>query len=225
MKAIIYTRFSPQRNGSESASCEVQEAYCEELAAKKEWKVDGIFEDREKSGGDEARPGLWAAIDKLETDDVLLVLKLDRLARNLYLMERIRLSVAKRGARIVAVQGDIEGDTAESVMVRQILAAVAEYERKLIVQRTRAAMLHHQRSGRSMSSKPPYGYSIDGDRLVEVEVEQGAIQYIRKLWDADPDTLVVVRAMNVSEYCTRTGRSWVRRDVERIVSNMKGETK
>jgi site-specific DNA recombinase len=222
MKAIIYTRYSPQRNGNEKESCEVQAAYCEEYAAKKGWEVDGEpFEDREKSGKSDERPGLWAAIKSLKKGDVLLCWKLDRLARNLFLMERIKKDVAGQGGRIVAVEGDIEGDSPEAVMVRQILAAVSEYECKIIAQRTSAALKFKQKNGQSISSKAPYGYRIEGKSLIEVEAEQEAIRYIEEIREKNPDVSRIVRLMNQSKYPSRSGRSWWRRDVERIISNLK----
>jgi site-specific DNA recombinase len=221
MKAIIYTRYSPQRNSKESESCEVQAAYCEEYAAKKKWEVGGIYEDRERSGKDKDRPGMWAAIDRLEKGDVLLVMKLDRLARNVYLMECIKKAVRTCKARIVAVQGDIEGDTAETELVRVVLSAVAAYERQIIAIRTKLAMKQLQKNGRAMGSRAPYGYRIKDGTLVEVKKEQGAIRYIRRLRDSEYEILEIVRAMNGSEFRTRTGRPWVRRDVDRILSNLK----
>lgn len=223
MKAIIYTRFSPQPNGAESKSCEVQEAYCEEVATKEGWEIGGTFEDRERSGKDQDRPGMWAAIDQLGKDDVLLVYNLDRLARNLYLMEGIRHTVSAKGARIVAVVGDVGGDTPEAVMMRQILGAVAEYERKIIARRTKQAMIHLQRNGKSVSRHPPYGYRREGDRLVEVDTEQATIRYIKRLHDDNYDASQITTALNGSEFRKRSGISWRRRDVERIISNLKVE--
>jgi len=221
MKCIIYTRYSPQRKGDEKQSCEVQTAYCEELAAKKGWKIGGIYEDKEKSGQDDTRPGLWTAIQVLEKGDVLLVWKLDRLARSVYLMERIRHDVEAHGAQIVAVKGDVEGNTPEAIMVRQILSAVAEYERKIISQRTSAAMIYHMKNGKRISSKPPYGYRFIGDTMEAVEKEQKAIYLVSTLRKENKDVLAIVRAMNASEHRTRTGRQWMRRDVENIISILK----
>ena len=53
MKAVIYCRHSPQRNGENSMSCDTQEAYCEEYAAKKGWEIGAIYRDEEWSGADE----------------------------------------------------------------------------------------------------------------------------------------------------------------------------
>lgn len=221
MKAIIYTRYSPQRHENKKESCEVQAAYCEEYAAKQGWEVGGVYEDRARSGKDEERPGMWSAIDRLEKGDVLLVWRLDRLARNVYLMECIKRAVETCKAKIVAVNGDVEGEGIEANMVRQILAAIAEYERKIIGLRTKFAMLRHQRNGRAMGSQAPYGYEIKDGQLIEVEKEQKAIAYIRRLRDNDYLTKAIIRAMNGSEFRTRSGRPWTRRDIERIISNLK----
>ncbi|MHC4635794.1 MAG: recombinase family protein [Planctomycetota bacterium] len=142
MKAIIYTRFSPQRNADKSESCEVQAAYCEEYAARKGWEVGGIYRDKDVSGKDEDRPILWTAIDRLGREDVLLVWKLDRLARNVLLMEQVKRAVEVCKARIVAVQGDVKGNSPESNLLRVILSGVYEYERRIIALRTKHAMLH-----------------------------------------------------------------------------------
>jgi DNA invertase Pin-like site-specific DNA recombinase len=220
MQAIIYTRFSPQRNGDKSESCEVQLAYCEQKAAEKGYEIGGSFSDPDVSGEEETRPGLWAAIDRLGRGDVLLVWKYDRLARNVYLSECIRRAVDACGARIEAVEGGIEGDTAEAVMVRQVLAAIAEYERKIIALRTKFAMLHHQQQGRRMSGEPPFGYSFQGDTMLPVVGEQITIAAILDKRGEQWDILRIVRWLNSEEeHQTRSNRPWVRRDVERIIAN------
>ena len=223
MKAIIYTRHSPQRHGDKSESCEVQAAYCEEHAAKKGWTVAGAYEDKNRSGADEKRPGLWTAIKQLSKDDVLLVFKYDRLARNVYLMEYIKRAVEICKARIEAVEGHVKGDDAASKMIRVVLSAFSEYEREMIAVRTAMAMKQHQRNGKVMSSRPPYGYKIDGKLLVPVKKEQAIIQIIEALKEEDP--LEIVRTLNADGFSTRTGRPWVRRDVERVLSNLSLENK
>ena len=163
-KCIIYTRFSPRPNAAESVSCETQRDLCREYAERHGLQVVGEFDDPDRSGADEFRPQLWAALEALEKGAVLLVYKRDRLARNVYLSEQINRAAAKKGATIRAVTGDVEGDTPESLLIRQVLAAIAEYERKMIAARTSHAMRHHLKAGRVMGSQPPYGYRRDPDR-------------------------------------------------------------
>jgi len=185
-QAVIYTRFSPRRDESMCESCETQAAYCEQHAHQMGLEIVARFDDKAVSGKDGERPLLWAAIERLERGDVLLVYKPDRLARNLYLMEQLRRAVTAVGARIMCVQGDVEGDGPEAVMIRQVIASINEYERKIIGLRTKFAMLHHQKNGRLMSRHPPYGWRVDpdgdeGGRMIEVPEEQRAISRIRAL--------------------------------------------
>ncbi len=162
-KAIVYTRFSPRRNAATCESCEFQAASCEQYAHDHGLKIIATHHDPDVSGGDEFRENLWDAIKKLPKDGVLLVYKRDRLARNLYLSECINRAVRKAGARIIAVEGDVEGDSIEIAMIRQVMAAISEYEKKVIGQRTKWAMAQHMRSGKRMSRFPPYGQKIHPD--------------------------------------------------------------
>lgn len=180
---IVYTRFSPRRNADESESCEVQRAYCERYAADHGLRITREIDDPDVSGADEYRENLWLAIEELPRGGVLLVYKRDRLARNVYLSEQINRAVERKGATIEAVTGDVKGDSDEARMIRQVLAAIAEYERKMIASRTRHAMRYHLAHGRIMGGEPPYGYSRDPNdpkMMVPNKAEQEIVDLIRK---------------------------------------------
>ena len=183
-RAGIYTRFSPRRNAEESESIETQLDLCRAYCRRKGYLIAGEFEDRALSGADEERPGLWAAVDALRSGVVLVAYKLDRLARDVYLSELIQRETAKRGAIIETVEGGVNGDSPETRMVHQVLQALAEYERKVIAARTRAAMLRHQANGRRMSAQTPYGWTEDPSdpaRMVKDADEQAVIRRIVQL--------------------------------------------
>jgi DNA invertase Pin-like site-specific DNA recombinase len=179
-KCIIYSRFSPRRNADTCQSIETQVEQCRAYAAAHGLTVAGEFEDRALSGSEEDRPGLWAAVDSLKAGDVLLVYMLDRLARSTYLSHIIEQAVAKKKAKIVSAAG--EGtwkDEPGDELIREILKALAQYERRVIGIRTRVAMLRHQREGRRMSYLTPFGWMLDpadGARLVECAAEQATIK-------------------------------------------------
>ena len=224
--AIIYARFSPRRKSEESDSNEIQKAYCEQHAFDKKYNIAGFFEDKALSGSDVERPALWAAVDALKKGDVLLVYKLDRLARNVYIMELIKQAVSACGAKIEAVEGDVKGDSAESVLIRQILSSISEYERKIIALRTKFAMLQHQRNGKRMGRFAPYGFRVDLEdqtRLVPDPEEQKAIFKIIDLKDKMFEVLQIVRIMNREKvFFTRNGKPWTRKQVDKILSNYTG---
>jgi len=143
------------------------------------------FSDAALSGDDIERPGLWAAKDEIRRGYLLIVFKLDRIARDVYLSEIFERAVTSRGGKILSVSGEgTWNDTSEEKLIRQILHAVSEYERKIIAYRTKVAMLRHQKGGRLMSSKPPYGTMIDPanpKRIVPNPEEQEIIKHIVEL--------------------------------------------
>lgn len=219
-RAIIYTRFSPQRHAEESASCETQYAYCEQYCHQKGYEIAGSKEDRAASGSDEERPGMWEAIGKLGKGDVLLVWKLDRLARNVYLMELIRRGCEAVGATIEAVQGDVEGNGPEQVMIRQVLSAISEYERKVIALRTKYAMLHHQKTGLRMSRHPPYGWTLDPNdpaRMIPNASEGAAVLEILRLRKEGSATCEIVRTMNQFWKDVSRSKRWTPKTIDTII--------
>jgi len=183
MSAITYMRFSPRRNEETCDSIEKQQAKIKAYCHAKNYTIRAEFGDPAASGGDENRPGLWAALDVLEMGDVLVVWTYDRLARDVYLSEVIRRDVENKGCTIEAVEGGLNGDSPEERMIRQILAAFAEYQRKVIAIRTKLAMLRHQAGGRRMSDRTPYGTMRDPEdpkRLVPCAEELENIATIKK---------------------------------------------
>ena len=111
---------------------------------------DGMYEDR-ASGAKEDRPGLEACLRALRDGDVLVVWKLDRLGRNLaHLVGTVKdLSDRGVGLRVLAGQGaQIDTTTAGGRLVFGIFAALAEFERELIRERTVAGLKAARARGR-----------------------------------------------------------------------------
>ena len=161
-KGVIYARFSPRRNEDKCESIETQFELCRQYCQNNNIEIIGEFSDRALSGAEENRPGLWAAVDQLKRNYVLVTYRLDRLARSVYLSHLIERAVQKKKAAIISTAG--EGtwkDTPEDELIRGFLRLLAEWERKTIAARTKAAMIRHQKNGRRMSCLPPYGWKID----------------------------------------------------------------
>jgi DNA invertase Pin-like site-specific DNA recombinase len=114
-----------------------------------------IYEDR-ASGKKEDRPNLDACLKALRKGDVLVVWKLDRLGRDLrHLVNTVQdLSDRGIGLKVLAGQGaDIDTTTASGKLVFGIFAALAEFERELIRERTRAGLAAARARGRKGGRK------------------------------------------------------------------------
>jgi site-specific DNA recombinase len=188
-KGVLYARFSPRRNADESESIEAQFDFCRKWCEENNVEIVGEFADRALSGGDEERPELWAAIEALERSYVLVVYRLDRLARSVYLSDIIERAIKRKKATFISVCGEgTWGFTDEDWLVRKILQTLAEYERKVIGAKTKAAMLRHQANGRLMGSIPRYGFMLDPEdkrKVLKNQYEQVVINQIKRLHQQD----------------------------------------
>ncbi|RAW85916.1 recombinase family protein [Photorhabdus laumondii] len=111
---------------------------------------ENIYQD-EISGKSDKRPGLDACLKALRAGDVLMVWKLDRLGRSLkHLVNTIHdLADRKIGFKVLTGQGaEIDTTTASGKLVFGIFAALAEFERELISERTKAGLAAARARGR-----------------------------------------------------------------------------
>ena len=112
--------------------------------------ADQLYSDL-ASGKRDDRPGLAACLKALRQGDVLVAWKLDRLGRDLRHLVNLVHELTSRGVglRILTGQGaSIDTTTAAGKLVFGIFAALAEFERELIVERTKAGLLAARARGR-----------------------------------------------------------------------------
>ena len=113
-------------------------------------KANHIYQDK-ASGKHDDRPGLVACMKALRKGDLLIVWKLDRLGRDLrHLVNTIQELLDKGvGFKVLAGQGaEINTTTASGKLVFGIFAALAEFERELIRERTMAGLAAARARGR-----------------------------------------------------------------------------
>lgn len=109
-----------------------------------------LYEDH-ASGKRDDRPGLDACLRALRAGDTLIVWKLDRLGRNLtHLVETVnKLNARGVGFKVLTGQGaSIDTTTANGRLMFAFFAALAEFERELIVERTQAGLASARARGR-----------------------------------------------------------------------------
>src|SRR6056297_3521979 len=128
MTAIGYARVSTDEQDARQQQAALRAAGCTR-----------IFTDT-ASGASRARPALGAALAATGPGDVLVCPRLDRLARSLAHLLDIVETLAARGAGFRSLADPVDTTSAQGRLTLQILGAVAEFERALIRERTRAGM-------------------------------------------------------------------------------------
>jgi DNA invertase Pin-like site-specific DNA recombinase len=112
-----------------------------------------VFEDR-ASGARADRPGLRAALDYAREGDVLVTWKLDRLGRSLpHLIETVA-ALERRGVGFRSLTEAIDTTTPGERLVFHLFAALGQFERDLIRERTRAGLAAAATRGRKGGRQP-----------------------------------------------------------------------
>ena len=110
---------------------------------------DAIYEDF-ASGKKDDRPGLTSCIKALRKNDVLVIWKLDRLGRSLPHLVATINDLNERGVGFRVLTGaPIDTSTKEGKLMFAIFAGLAEFERDLIVERTKAGLAAARARGRN----------------------------------------------------------------------------
>ncbi len=111
-----------------------------------------IFEDRASGNGAE-RPGLAQARESLREGDTLVVWKLDRLGRSVKHLVDLVGELQKQGVQFKSLTDSIDTGTASGRFFFHVMASLAEMERELIVERTRAGLEVARQLGRKGGRK------------------------------------------------------------------------
>ncbi|PMM00622.1 invertase [Vibrio kanaloae] len=107
-----------------------------------------IFTDK-VSGAKSDRPGLEACISTLQEGDILVVWRLDRLGRSMSHLISLIESLMQRGVGFKSIQdGAIDTTTASGELMFNIFGALAQFERRLIQERTNAGLKAARARGR-----------------------------------------------------------------------------
>ena len=133
---IGYARVSTQDQNLALQKTALNEAGCEK-----------IYEDQ-SSGQKMDRPGLAQALEQLRPGDTLVIWKLDRLGRSLKHLITLVEDLSARGVNFRSLTDNIDTTTTAGRFFFHVMASLAQMERELIVERTRAGLKAARDMGR-----------------------------------------------------------------------------
>lgn len=167
----------------------------------------------------EDRPGLASLLDRVESNGVKVVLveNATRLARDLMVSEVILQQLADAGCTVIAADSgtDLTADTDDPTrrLIRQVLGAVAEFDRRVTVLKLRAARERIRRRGQRCEGRKPFG---------SMPSEAAAVARIRELHrkpvGRDRRSLQeICDILNAEGVPTRTGKPWKKQVLHSIL--------
>ncbi|WP_137131091.1 recombinase family protein [Rhizobium sp. FY34] len=130
-----------------------------QMIALKEAGCIRIFSDHGISGKVLDRPGLKLAIEAVKPGDKLLVWRLDRLGRSLRHLIQLVDELGRRGVEFHSLTENIDTSSSSGRLIFHIMGALAEFERNLISERTRAGMAAARKRGVHLGRRSSIGLS------------------------------------------------------------------
>jgi DNA invertase Pin-like site-specific DNA recombinase len=214
---VAYYRVSTKRQGASGLGLEAQQQAVRDLVAREGIEVLASFTEVESGTRKSDRPELRAAIELCrEQGAVLLIAKLDRLARNVHFLSGLMES----GVEFKACDMPV----ADNFTVH-ILAAVAEKEAKLISERTKAALASAKARGVRLGS--PCGFapgvreSGPAARRLQAKAAYDGIvlDHLCTLRDGGMSYRRIADRLNQRGVRTRSGKTWSAMQVKRVYEN------
>ena len=149
-----------------------------------------VLQDRGVSGTALNRPALEEAMNAVGSGDVLTVWKLDRLGRSLPHLLQLVEGLKGKGAGFRSLTEAMDTTTPGGELIFHVMGALAQFERSLIVERTRAGMQAAREQGRRAGRKPkltPEQLKHAHD-LIEGEGQRSPSE-VARLFNVDRSTL------------------------------------
>ena len=166
------------------------------------------------------RPGLAALLDRVESNGVRVVLveNATRLARDLMVSEVILQQLRDAGCRVISCDSgtnliDESDDDPTRRLIRQVLGAVAEFDRRVTVLKLRAARERIRRRTGQCEGRKPYG-SRPGEAAV---IERIRTLYRKPHGRSRRSLQEIADTLNADGVTTRTGKPWAKGTLHQII--------
>src|SRR5437868_3907527 len=142
MRVVGYVRVSTSEQADGGAGLAAQRAAIINECKRRGWQLVEVIEDAGYSAKDMRRPGVQEALRVLAAPDAsaLVVAKLDRLSRSMIDFTALMGKAQKQGWALVALDCAVDTTTPAGEAMANVLATFAQFERRLISQRTREAL-------------------------------------------------------------------------------------
>lgn len=179
MNCLLYARVSTDKQAQKELSIPAQLDAMREHARRNSWNVVGHFVDRGESARTANRPELKRLIAHCKEQqgiDVVLVHKIDRLARNLVDYATIKAILKQKGIRLISVSEPFD-DNSIGHLLENIIASISEWYSANLGDEIRKANLAKLKRG-EWPQRPPIGYkSVKGasNRVEHVPHEETSL--------------------------------------------------
>lgn len=178
MKLVGYARVSTVEQNLDLQIAALTAAGCAE-----------ILTDQGLSGADFQRPGLRKALRHLKSGDMLVVWRLDRLGRSLVDLIQTVNGLSKRGCEFRSLTESIDTSSSGGRLVFHMMGAMAEFERAIISERTKAGMEAARARGSRIGRRCSMTVEQTEAARLAIEVDLEPVADVAAVYGVHPKTL------------------------------------
>ena len=177
--AVIYARYSSDSQTEQSI--EGQLRVCEEFAQRNDLVILNTYIDRAMTGTNDNRPDFQQMIKDSANKEwqYVIVYKLDRFSRNKYETAKNKKTLKDNGVKLLSAMENIP-DTPEGIILESLLEGMAEYYSAELAQKVKRGMHETRIKGNYQGGGLPFGYKIEGRKIVIDDTKVDIVRYIFK---------------------------------------------
>ncbi|WP_242772464.1 recombinase family protein [Brevibacillus parabrevis] len=222
-KVVGYARISSDsqiENTSIAEQVKKIEAYC----ISQGWELVKMFIDEGESGSTTERNGYIDMVQTIQQTENeisgIVVLKVDRIHRRLKnLLELIEDELEPKGIAFISVSENFDTSTPQGMLFLQMIGSFAEFERKMINERTKSGRIATARENKYAGGGVPYGYqAVNGNILLDEQQAQ-TVKSIFQLYIEGNNPYKIASKLNRAGIPTKTGKQWTVVQVMNILRN------
>jgi len=225
-KIIGYCRVSTD-NQKDEGTIDLQRQALRAYAEQKGFELVNIFEDEGVSGGLENRPALADMFSFLEDKknkdiDAILIYKLDRLARDLYIQEHLIKKLESLSKGIISTkEPDLASDDPMRKAFRQFMGIVAELEKAFITMRLSAGRISKIKIKKKYAGGGvALGYNTkDKDLIIDKKQAETVRRIFKMKRNGHKSLWGIARELNAESIPTARGGKWYAGTVKYMLAN------
>lgn len=216
---VAYCRVSTLEQKKKGYGIEIQVRDVTLFAERQGLFISRFYKDEAESGAAENRRGLRRLLRDCKAGRVgrVIIPSLDRLSRDVRLAENLFYEFSKLGVEVlIADMPTYNGKDRKDVLIRQIREAIAEENRKDIIERLLKGRQERVRRGLFPGGTVPYGYRRNGKGLEADPAEAETVRAILELADQGETSSAIAQSLNGQRIVRRNGKPWTRRQVAAV---------
>ncbi|NKE72973.1 recombinase family protein [Candidatus Manganitrophus noduliformans] len=185
--------------------------------------VERFYKDEGESGAKEDRKELRRLLKHCRTGGISTVIlpSLDRLSREVRIAENLFYEFKKLGIKVLIADMPQYNGERKDILIRQILEAVAEENRRDIIERLWKGRQERIRKGLFPGGNVPYGYIRTGGSLAINFEEAEVVRRIYASAEVWKSGRAIANELNSSGVLRRNGKRWTQRQVAKILERRK----